>query len=131
MRESQETIFHDLSLNMVAHPLTGNVKTVKNTDAIKQAVKMIVLHNFYEKPYNPTFGGNILAMLFDNMTDMTTFMIQKNIALALQNYEPRILLLDVRVRAATDLNTLGVTVVFKPINEIETQTVNVILERVR
>ena len=44
---------------------------LKNEDAIKASVKNIVLYNFYEKPFDPFFGGNIIGLLFENYTTPT------------------------------------------------------------
>lgn len=131
MIEPKETIFSDLSLAFKAHPVTGKLKILTNVDSIKQSVKNIVLTNFYEKPYNPTFGGNIIAQLFENMTSQTKFILENNIKIALRNYEPRADVIDIRTNPDFDNNTLNVSVTFKPVNDLALQTVNILLERVR
>jgi phage baseplate assembly protein W len=131
MKSHQETIFSDLSTTFTAHPVTGNVGLVKNENAIKQSIKNIVLTNFYERPYNPTYGANLISQLFENMNSITKFVLIKNIRVTLDNHEPRADIIDIRVDVDYDKNTINVTIVFKPINSLESQTVNVILERIR
>ena len=48
--------------------MTNDILSLKNEAAIKESVKNIVLYNFYEKPFDPGFGGNIIGLLFENST---------------------------------------------------------------
>ena len=131
-REQTETVYSDIPFSLVIHPLTGNIKVLKNTDSIKQSVKNIVLTNFFERPYEPYLGANLIAQLFNNIeSSYYKFLIEDNIELAIQNYEPRANVLGVDVEAASDRNTLNVTVKFIPITEVDPISVSVIIERVR
>ena len=49
----------------------GNNDIFKKSDAaaVKQAVKNLLLTNFGEKPFNPEFGGNLNAFLFNLDTE--------------------------------------------------------------
>jgi phage baseplate assembly protein W len=96
MPELKEPIFKDIPLSFTAHPVTGNVKALVNRDAVKQSVKNIVLTNFYERPYSPNLGGNILSQLFENMDPITEYNIAKNIRQALDNYEPRAIIDEIK-----------------------------------
>ena len=61
--------FSDLDLFFVAHPVTGDVSRKLDTDAVKRSVKNIVLTNFYERPFKPSFGGGLRSLLFELNTD--------------------------------------------------------------
>ena len=39
--------YKDLDLNFMAHPITGDVTTKSDSEAVKRAVKNIVLTNYY------------------------------------------------------------------------------------
>lgn len=130
--ETKEKIYADIPLSFTAHPVTGNVKTLKNADSIIQSVKNIVLTNFFERPYEPYLGGNIYNRLFDNVeSTYTQFLIAEDITTSLENYEPRAEILNVSVFPDTDRNTLRITVKFIPITQSEPVSVDVIVERVR
>ena len=58
-------------------------------------------------------------------------MMEKNIRVALENDEPRAIILSVKVDENPDRNTIDVTVVFKPINGFAAESVEIILERLR
>ena len=131
MPELKEPVFKDIPLSFTAHPITGNVKALVNRDAVKQSVKNIVLTNFYERPYNPTFGGDILSQLFENMDPITEYNIAKNIRQALDNYEPRAIIDEIKSDFYEDRNAINVTITFRIKNDAEPISVNVLLDRVR
>ena len=60
--------FRDFSLTFEKNAVTNDILALKNEAAIKESVKNIVLYNFYEKPFDPFFGGNIIGLLFENST---------------------------------------------------------------
>lgn len=131
-RESKETIYSDIPLSFTAHPVNGNIVLVKNSESIKQSVKNIVLTNFYERPYNIFFGGNLIAQLFENLdSSYTKFLIRDDIERAIRNNEPRAELLNVGVIPDYDRNALNVTVRFIPINESAPVDVEIVIERTR
>ena len=113
------------------HPVTGNMKLIANAESIKQSVKNIVLTNFYERPYQPELGGNVLAQLFENMSPITEYNVTRNIKQALENSEPRAIVEDVRTTPVEDQNTLRVTIKFSVRNIPEPIEVDVLLERIR
>jgi len=129
--EIEQEIYRDIPMSFNAHPVTGNLKLVANAAAIKQSVKNIVLTNFYERPYQPELGGNVLAQLFENMTPITEYNVTQNIRQALENKEPRAVIEDIRTTPVEDQNTLRVTIKFSVRNIPEPIEVDVLLERVR
>jgi phage baseplate assembly protein W len=131
MPELKEPIFKDIPLSFTAHPVTGNVKALVNRDAVKQSVKNIVLTNFYERPYSPNLGGDILSQLFENMDPITEYNIAKNIRQALDNYEPRAIIDEIKSDFYQDENAINITITFRVRNDAEPISVNVLLDRVR
>ena len=131
MPELKEPVFKDIALSFTAHPVTGNVKALTNRDAVKQSVKNIVLTNFYERPYSPNLGGNILSQLFENMDSITQYEISTNIRQALDNYEPRAIIDDIVTDFFEDQNAINVTITFRVRNDVNPISVNVLLDRVR
>ena len=131
MPELREPVFKDIPLNLTAHPITGNVKTLENTDAVKQSVKNIVLTNHYERPYNRYLGGDLISQMFENMDPMSEYNISKNIRQALNNFEPRAIVSEIKTNVNYDLNGLNVTITFHMKNDPNPQIIDVLLERVR
>ena len=131
MPELKEPVFKDIPLSFTAHPITGNVKALVNRDAVKQSVKNIVLTNFYERPYNATLGGDILSQLFENMDTITEYNVSKKIRQALNNYEPRATIDDIKSDFNQDQNAINITITFRIRNDAKPISVNVLLDRVR
>ena len=129
--ELEQEIFRDIPMSFNVHPVTGNMKLVANAESIKQSVKNIVLTNFYERPYQPELGGNVLAQLFENMSPITEYNVTQNIRRALENSEPRAVVEDIKTTPVEDQNTLRVTIKFSVRNIPEPIEVDVLLERVR
>ena len=57
--------YSDLDILFTAHPISGDVTTKKDSDAVKRSVRNILLTNNYERPFKPNFGANLRAMLFE------------------------------------------------------------------
>lgn len=131
MPELKEPVFKDIPLSFTAHPVTGNVKALVNRDAVKQSVKNIVLTNFYERPYSPNLGGDIISQLFENMDPITEYNIAKNIRQALDNYEPRAIIDEIKSDFFQDQNAINITITFRVRNDAEPISVNVLLDRIR
>ena len=123
--------FRDLNISFNRHPVTGKVSTLKDEDAVKRALKTLILTNHYERPYKHLVGGNLAGKLFENMDDLTEFQVQKDIEQAISNYEPRVELFDVFVTADDERNGLNVKIVFRLVNQTDPIETNIFLERVR
>jgi|TARA_R100001510_G_C7646422_1_gene203728 phage baseplate assembly protein W len=123
--------FSDIDLNFEINPLTKDVNILKNEDAVKRSVRNIVLTNFGEKKFQPFFGGNVLAQLFENFSPFTSIQLKKAIERSLFENEPRIDRLVVEVNANNDKNSVDVVVRFTLKNSQEPVLVTFTLERIR
>ena len=110
---------------------TKDVVLVANKSA-SQSVKNIVLTNFYERPYQPELGGDVLAQLFENMSPITGHVIARKVELVIENFEPRARLVSVSCTPDFDRNAYEVTVEFYIVNApTELVDLTVMLERLR
>jgi len=126
-----EILFRDIPLSFIAHPVTGNINYVTDAAAVKQSVRSLVLTNFYERPYRPTLGGDVIRQLFDNFGPITQYNIATNIRQVLENYEPRAVVDNIRVNQRLHAHQIDVTIVFHVINTTTPLTVSILLERIR
>ena len=99
--------FRDFSLTFEKNAVTNDVLSLKNEAAIKESVKNIVLYNFYEKPFNPFFGGNIIGLLFENSTPTLELEVKNRISNSVEVYEPRVTAVTVDVDFEEDRNELN------------------------
>ena len=128
---TRELTFSDLSYTFTAHPVTGKLPTLKNEKAVANAVKNAVLTNRFEKPYNPYFGSDVYARLFENFGPITETNVRRDIELAIQNFEPRAEVLDVTVVARENYNQLDINITFLVTNQADPTTLQLKIERIR
>ena len=123
--------FVDLNPKFEKNPLTKDLPLLKNAEAIKFAVKNIIMTTRGDRAFRPYFGSTVIGSLFENFTLATADDIKVAIEDALRAYEPRIKLLDVRVRDDIDSNALDVRIYYRIIGmPLDPQSLNLILERV-
>ena len=94
--------FKDISMSFQSNPLNNDLIAIKNVNAIARSVRNIVLTTPGEKFFDPDFGSNVSKLLFENVDDITASQIQQEIEFSINNYEPRVKLLDVQVIADND-----------------------------
>jgi phage baseplate assembly protein W len=101
--------FKDLSMSFQINPLNNDLIVMKNATAIARSVRNIVYTLPGEKFFNPSFGSNITASLFENVDDLSASVIENEIRNSINNYEPRVKLIDVITNADPDNNAFNVT----------------------
>ena len=99
--------FRDFSLTFEKNAVTNDILSLKNEAAIKESVKNIVLYNFYEKPFDPFFGGNIIGLLFENSTPTMVLEVKNRIEQSVEINEPRVTAVSVVVQFEEDRNELN------------------------
>ena len=105
--------FKDISMSFKFNPLSGDLITLKNENAIARAVRNIVLTTPGEKFFDPDFGSSVGEILFENVDDITAISIQDEIKTCLGNYEPRVELIDVFVDPNFDANQFDVKITYR------------------
>lgn len=123
--------YSDLDLDFLKHPTTKDVVRKTGPEAIKRSVRNLILTNFYEKPFRPAIGSNVIKLLFENMTPLTSNFIRDAVFEVVRNYEPRVELLDVQVKMDYDNNGYNLKLDFVVLNKNEPLTTTIFLERIR
>jgi phage baseplate assembly protein W len=124
--------FKDISMTFQANPLNDDLIGLKNANAIARSVRNIVMTLPGEKFFNPTFGSRITESLFENIDDITATVIIDEIRESIDNYEPRVDLLDVQAFPNYDNNSFDVTIIYEIIGiEIPAQELQFVLQSSR
>ena len=105
--------FKDVSMSFKYNPLSGDLITLSNENAIARAVRNIVSTTPGEKFFDPDFGSSVGEILFENVDDITAVSIQDEIKSCLGNYEPRVELIDVFVDPNFDENQFDVKITYR------------------
>ena len=127
---ARQQVYSDIDLSF-AKKSNGDIFKKTEAAAVKQAVKTLIQTNFGERPFNYYFGSNIRALLFEPVTPDTIAEIDINVRLAIQNFEPRAELLDVRVLDEIDKNSVNVSVRFRVISTNEVVEIQTAFSRLR
>jgi len=128
---ARDSEYVDLDLGLVPNPFTNDISMLRDERAIKNAVRNLLLTNFFERPFAPLLGANLTALLFEPADEITKSRLRESIARVLAKHEPRISLTNIAIIDEADSNLYNITIQFN-IEEINTQTdVSVQLKRLR
>jgi len=105
--------FKDVSMSFRVNPLNNDLVALKNANAIARSVRNIILTSPGEKFFNPDFGSNVSKLLFENLDEVTALAIRDEIETAINNYEPRVSLIDVEVTPDFDGNSLDAKIKYR------------------
>ena len=124
--------FKDISMSFQANPLNNDLIGLKNENAIARSVKNIVFTVPGEKFFNEKFGSEISEVLFDNINDISASAIEDQITLSIENYEPRVDLIEVVAHPNYDNNQFDVVINYKIIGtDIPPQELQFVLQPTR
>ena len=105
---------------------------MKNENAIRRSVRNIVETIPTERFFNSLLGSDIQRSLFEFVDYGTASMIQNQIEISINNFEPRVNNVIVEVDPIPDSNTFNVNVIFDIIGqEFPTQEYSFLLEATR
>ena len=124
-------IFSDLNLDFVQNPATKDIQKIEDVDAVKRSVRNLINTNYYERPFRPSLGSNLRAMLFELYSPQMNHAISKEIDLLIKNYEPRARLVNVKTNSDPERNGYEVSISFYVVNFPEQVQVQAFLERLR
>jgi phage baseplate assembly protein W len=123
----------DFDLSFRRHPSTGKLLMKKDDEAVKQAVKNLILTNRYERPFRPEYGGDVRRRLFDNFDSIDATAYETQIETAIENYDARVSLdpYSIQIQEKRDQNAMNITIRFKNSLTLNDVALDVNLNRVR
>ena len=126
---SNKESFSDLDLTFTAHPVTGDIVTKKDANAIRQSIKNILLTNHYERPFKPNFGADLRGMIFEANDPIIGQRIKERIVEEIKILEPRVGRATIKV--IQNDNTVDVSVAYTISGSSSVQEVEFTVSRVR
>ena len=105
--------FRDISMTFQSNPLNNDLIGLKNENAIARSVRNIVFTLPGEKFFNENFGSRISASLFENIDDISAAEIVDEIRQSINNYEPRVKLIEVKAFPNFDNNQFDVRIIYE------------------
>jgi phage baseplate assembly protein W len=128
----QSEFFSDFLNNMNMTPYGNDLGKVSNSKSVNQSLRNIVKTNLGERLFNPDFGGNVYASLFELIDSQDFRTIEIIIEKTIIANEPRVILEKVLVeQQEEDENAITVSIQYNLINNPEPITLELLLKRVR
>ena len=124
--------FRDISLSFKRHPVTNDIVSLKNEDAIKRSVVNLIRTKIGERFFNSILGSRVEDYFFELANDIIVTPLQDEIRNVLNNFEPRVITRDVIVEIYPDSNELDVSIVYDIVGlSLPTQYITFILQPTR
>ena len=121
--------YKDLSFSMFANPMNGDIGKSTGATAVKRAIVGILKTNFNERMFQPEFGSNIRALLFEPMNPITEQRMKTEIEEAVKRHEPRAQVIGINVEGQEEQNRYLVNILFNVSSEAEPQKLETYFER--
>ena len=128
---SKKKPHRDLDLSLKIHPIRKDIIPLKDDAAIKNAIKNLLITNFYERPFADDLGANLRGLLFEPAGLLTNIELRSNIRDVIEKYEQRVVVSSIDITDNISRNEYLIEVFFniKGIN-VE-QVVEIPLRRLR
>lgn len=131
MSTNNTRTFVDVDLSFIKNPNTGDISLKRGENAIKGAVKNLIMTNHYERLFHSEIGSSVKGMLFENPSPAVSAILRQEIGDVIRNFEPRAEIIDIDVQFEPDKHSCDVSITFRIINTIEPIRLEFTLKRVR
>ncbi len=102
--------FKDISASFQINPLNRDLIQLKNANAIARSIRNLIMTVPGERPFNPVLGSQVTSLLFENLDKLTASTIKSEIINTVTNFEPRVRLNEVIVKAQPNNNQFDVQI---------------------
>ena len=124
--------FKDISMSFEVNPINADIIGVKNETAISRSIRNLVLTTPGERFFNEDLGSGVSEVLFDTLDDISSAAIRDEIEQTIIRYEPRVKLIDVKVKPDYDNHEFNVTIKYDIIGiDVLPQQLNFALQPTR
>lgn len=127
----QPVYYADITNNLDLNPETGYLATLTNAQSIANSIRNLVLTNKYERPYQPSIGSKVQALLFDPNDQSTHSLLVTTLTETIAQFEPRAIAVKIDVDEVIDSNQVNIVVTFSMVNIPQPFNFNIVLKRVR
>jgi hypothetical protein len=92
---AEQVFFKDVPLLFRVNPVTNDLSLAKNEEAVKKALINLLRTKVGTRPFRPNFGVDLERYLFETIDYDTELEINKEIARAIREHEPRVQLISI------------------------------------
>ena len=122
--------YKDFAYSFFANPMSGDIGKKTGVSAVKSAIVSVLKTNHNERMFQPEFGSNIRALLFEQMNPITEQRMKTEVENAIRNHEPRAQILNITVTGQEEQNRYLVSILFNVSSEAEPQKLETYFDRV-
>lgn len=123
--------YKDLSLTFSLNPVTNDVLTLTGEDAVKRAIRTLLLTQAGEVPFFPDFGSKVSRYLFEPVDPIVTEHLRQDIRATIEAYEPRAKIVTLTVTPSEDEHQYQIDLVLQVVNLVQPVTLTLYLTRLR
>ena len=124
--------FKDLSASFQSNPLNSDLIAIKNETAISRSIRNIVFTLPGEKFFNEDFGSNVSRSLFENIDSISANLIEDEIKVSINRFEPRVRLINVETKANFDDYAYNVKIIYEIVGiDVPAQELQFVLQPTR
>ena len=124
--------FKDISMTFQSNPLNSDLIALKNETAIARSIRNIVFTLPGEKFFNENFGSKVSRALFENVDEISASIIRDEIRNSINNYEPRVQLIEVQTNPDYDNGSFDVVINYRIIGaDVPAQQLQFVLQPTR
>lgn len=124
--------FTDLDAAFTLNPRTRDVASKSDDNAIRGALRNLIMSRNYDKPFEPDFGCQLADLLFEQLDNFTLSVAERVIYNTITKYEPRVQLLSVELSPSyADDNEIYIQIVYKNKNTQNVSEFTTTFTRVR
>jgi phage baseplate assembly protein W len=127
----KRVLYTDFHKDLTVNPISSDLAVRSNEESVKESLKNLILTDRGERLMQPNIGSDVRASLFENATPVTLRILEERVRDVINNFEPRVSLIDVNVKSLYDDNRVQITIYFYVKNREEPLSVDVFIERVR
>lgn len=123
-------LYKDVDLRLIPHPLSGDIQTLVNDDAIKQSLRNIMMTRKWDIPFEPEHG-NIRSMLFDQPDPIHISDMRSRIEWLIRSMEPRVKVNDIKIKLTPDESAYHVSLFYTVRSLYKDDTLDYFFQRIR
>ena len=105
--------YKDVSMSFKSNPLNDDLIGLKNENVIARSIRNIVFTLPGERFFEPDFGSEVSASLFENVDEVTAVTIREEIEYSINQFEPRVNLISVDSIPNFDNNEFNVLITYE------------------
>jgi phage baseplate assembly protein W len=100
----------------------GGMQLSTGTPNIEESMVIILRTDLGERVYRPNFGSRLSELVFEPMNVQTLMLIRLYVEQALEMWEPRIILKEVRADPDPIRGRVDIEIVYQPKNSLDTRS---------